>query len=154
MKIMCKEAECTLQNYNELFGGAYCINCRQWQRMPRAQNREILKCSLDENDLFNANDKWHHISHFPLRQMVQKTDASFSVILANIANDKALHRKLNFFCILNFMACANPSQWREDSKACTLLLLVLLAMVIKGISFLFLIMYFTAFGIGSFFPFE
>ncbi|KAH7959418.1 hypothetical protein HPB49_010995 [Dermacentor silvarum] len=64
----------------------------QLRQLPPVRASEVYKCSKTRN-IFNTYITWHHLSYFPLVQVVRQSDAIFSAALSKIGDGRALEKE-------------------------------------------------------------
>ncbi|XP_037558151.1 uncharacterized protein LOC119435325 [Dermacentor silvarum] len=80
-------------NYNDPFGGLDFIMCGDLRQLPPVRSSEVYKRSKTRNNIFNTHVTWHHLSYFPLVQVVRQSDAIFSAALSKIGDGHALEKE-------------------------------------------------------------
>ncbi|EEC10632.1 hypothetical protein IscW_ISCW007025 [Ixodes scapularis] len=91
-RIDCRLRQITYK-YDESFGGLDLIMCGDHRQLPPVPASEVYKRTWDNNQVLSFEVKSHHLSYFPLRQMVRQKDVGFSAVLTKIGDCRALEPK-------------------------------------------------------------
>ncbi|KAH6945707.1 hypothetical protein HPB50_009686 [Hyalomma asiaticum] len=82
-----------IANYTEPFGALDLIMCGDLRQLPPIRASEVYKRSRTQDYTFNTHVTWHHLSYFPLRQVVRQSGAEFSTALCKIGDGRALEKE-------------------------------------------------------------
>ncbi|XP_037501939.1 ATP-dependent DNA helicase PIF1-like [Rhipicephalus sanguineus] len=80
-------------SYNEPFGGLDLIMCGDSRQLPPVRANEVYKRSRTRDNIFNMHVTWHHLSHFPLTQVVRQSDANCSTALSKVGDGRVLEKE-------------------------------------------------------------
>lgn len=64
-----------------------------FRQLPLVRASEVYKRSKTRGNIFNTHVTWHHLSYFPLVQVVRQSDAMFSTALSKIGDGRALEKE-------------------------------------------------------------
>lgn len=76
----------------EPFGGFDVIFCRDLRQLSPVRASEVYKRPRSGGSVYNTSVlSWHHLSYFPLTEVVRQSDARFSGLLIKTGNGKELN---------------------------------------------------------------